>query len=300
MASSHRDTGVVIGPVRWGVGSVSAEAVRREGNDMTKQRTFKRRVRSGWRRPARATRPRAGTSSRRPRVVPADFEPPVTEPALIEASGHGWEHWLAELDAWGALEHSHRDIAAWLREERGVPGWYAQAITVGFERARGRRAVGQRGGVWVAGATKTVHVPVERLFAAWEETRAARGPARADGHGAADRPLRLGRRRLARRSSCSRPRGTRRAGSRSRTSGWRTPTRSPRIRRTGASASRRSPRSWPKAEARRVETGGGRRQRASAAPTVSVWQRRRGRSAPSPAPTPTASPRGRRPARRVG
>jgi len=175
VASSHRDTGVVIGPVRWGVGSVSAEAVRREGNDMTKQRTFKRRVRERMEKTGESY-----TTARRnlvptPAVVPADFEPPVTEPALIEASGHGWEYWLAELDARGALEHSHRDIAAWLREERGVPGWYAQAITVGFERARGRRAVGQRGGVWVAGATKTVHVPIERLFAAWEETARREG-----------------------------------------------------------------------------------------------------------------------------
>ena len=56
-----------------------------------------------------------------------------------------------------------------------MPGWYAQAITVGFERARGRRAVGQRGGVGVAGATKTVHVPIERLFAAWEEAARREG-----------------------------------------------------------------------------------------------------------------------------
>jgi hypothetical protein len=136
---------------------------------MTKQKSFKRRVRARMEKTGERY-----TAARRnlvpePAVVPADFQPPVAEPALVEATGHGWEHWLSVLDAWGALDRSHRDIAAWLREERGVPGWYAQSITVGFERARGRRAVGQRGGGWSAGASKTVPVPVERLYAAWAD-----------------------------------------------------------------------------------------------------------------------------------
>jgi hypothetical protein len=135
---------------------------------MTKQKSFKRRVRA--RMEKTGERYSAARRNLVPEpVVPADFEPPVAEPALVAATGQGWEHWLRRLDAWGALDRSHRDIAAWLRDERGVPGWYAQAITVGFERARGLRAVGQRGGGWSAGASKTVSVPVERLYAAWAD-----------------------------------------------------------------------------------------------------------------------------------
>ena len=138
---------------------------------MTKQKTFKRRVRARMEKTGeRYTAARRNLVLAPAAVVPADFEPPIAEPALGDATGHGWEHWLRELDTWGALDHSHRDIARWLREERGVPGWYAQSITVGFERARGLRAPGQRtSGEWVAGVSKTVHAPVERLYAAWED-----------------------------------------------------------------------------------------------------------------------------------
>ncbi len=137
---------------------------------MTKQRTFKRRVRTRMEKTGESYSAARRNLLPRTSVVPDDFRPPIAEPALVDATGHGWEHWLAELDTWGALDHTHRDIAAWLREERGVAGWYAQSITVGFERARGLRAVGQRsGGIWVADASKTVAAPVERLYAAWEE-----------------------------------------------------------------------------------------------------------------------------------
>jgi hypothetical protein len=48
-----------------------------------------------------------------------------------------------------------------------VPGWWAQNITVEYERARGLRAVGQgRDGLFSVGATKTIAVPVEELYAA--------------------------------------------------------------------------------------------------------------------------------------
>ena len=64
--------------------------------------------------------------------------------AAREATGRSWEEWLAELDAAGAEEWDHRTIAAHLeREHPGVGSWWHQAIAVTFERARGKRAVGQ-------------------------------------------------------------------------------------------------------------------------------------------------------------
>jgi len=59
-------------------------------------------------------------------------------------------------------------VAAWLREEHGLPGWWSQAVTVGWERARGR-APGQRADGFEVSASRTVAVPVERLWAAWED-----------------------------------------------------------------------------------------------------------------------------------
>ena len=66
-----------------------------------------------------------------------------------------------------AASRPHPDVARWLRDEHGVDGWSAQSVTVGYERARGLRAPGQRPDGWSVTASKTVAVPVERLYAAF-------------------------------------------------------------------------------------------------------------------------------------
>jgi hypothetical protein len=85
-------------------------------------------------------------------------------------TGRGWDEWFALLDEWGATERSHTDIARWLSTGHGVDGWWAQGVTVGYERARGLRAPGQRrGGLFEATASKTVAVPVDRLYQAFAD-----------------------------------------------------------------------------------------------------------------------------------
>jgi Domain of unknown function (DUF4287) len=88
--------------------------------------------------------------------------------AVERATGRGYEAWFDLLDTWGAAERKHGEIAAWLIDEHGVDGWWAQTVTVEFERARGlREPGGGRDGFFSASASKTVAVPVERLFAAF-------------------------------------------------------------------------------------------------------------------------------------
>ncbi|WP_351231935.1 hypothetical protein [Streptomyces sp. NPDC002133] len=77
--------------------------------------------------------------------------------ALSEATGRDWDAWFALLDAWGATAQGHTAIARHLVDTHGVPGWYAQSITVGYEQERGMRAVGQScDGDWQASGSKTV------------------------------------------------------------------------------------------------------------------------------------------------
>ena len=89
--------------------------------------------------------------------------------AVIQANtGKTWDEWFAVLDAWGAVERPHPEIARWVHEEHGVGGWWAQGVTVAYEQARGLRAPGQRrGGQFEVNASKTVAVPVERLYEAF-------------------------------------------------------------------------------------------------------------------------------------
>jgi len=104
----------------------------------------------------------------------SEVEMPVSDDSVRERTGHGWEWWLDELDEWGGIDHDHTEIARHLREEVGVPGWWAQAITVGYERARGMRAVGETKSGFVAGASKTVAVAVDRLFDEFTDAEARR------------------------------------------------------------------------------------------------------------------------------
>ena len=97
------------------------------------------------------------------------MDAPVSDEAVTNATGHGWDHWFGLLDAWGGTAHAHPEIARWLSEEHGVPPWWAQSITVGYEQARGMRAPGQHADGWAVTATKTIDVPVERLFEAFTD-----------------------------------------------------------------------------------------------------------------------------------
>ena len=80
----------------------------------------------------------------------------MSDAAMTAATGKPGAQWFELLDAAGAAEWTHPQIARWLHDEQGVPGWWSQAVTVGFEQARGRRLPGQRAdGTFEVSASKT-------------------------------------------------------------------------------------------------------------------------------------------------
>src|SRR5262245_25812068 len=139
---------------------------------MTRQKTFKRRVRARIEKTGERY-----TAARRMLVAPggrsqpttASFETTASDEAIVKATGRQWQRWFELLDDWGAANRSHAETARWLTAEQGVANWWAQSITVSYERARGLRAPGQHPSGSAIGATKTVGVPVERLFAAFKD-----------------------------------------------------------------------------------------------------------------------------------
>jgi hypothetical protein len=96
---------------------------------------------------------------------------PVSEEAVRNGTGRGLNEWFAILDAAGAVSWKHRDIARWVAAQHGISGWWAQGVTVGFERARGLRAQHERPSSFSLSVTKTINVPTERLHAAFADTR---------------------------------------------------------------------------------------------------------------------------------
>ena len=62
----------------------------------------------------------------------------MSDDAVREATGRGWDEWVALIEEWGGHGDGHGAIARWV-EEQGVDGWWAQTVTVGFERITGIR-----------------------------------------------------------------------------------------------------------------------------------------------------------------
>jgi hypothetical protein len=88
----------------------------------------------------------------------------VSDETIAKRTGRPWAEWFALLDRWGASERSHSEIARHVNAEHGVPGWWSQTITVGYERASGRRAVHESSDGFSVTVSNTIAVPVERLF----------------------------------------------------------------------------------------------------------------------------------------
>ncbi len=95
-----------------------------------------------------------------------------SDAALKAKTGCTWERWVKALDYVQAHTWPHRDIARYVHEKFKVDGWWAQTVTVGYERIKGLRAIGQRrDGGFEASKSKTFTVPLARLYRAWSDAR---------------------------------------------------------------------------------------------------------------------------------
>jgi Domain of unknown function (DUF4287) len=132
---------------------------------MTRQKSFKRLVRMRMEKTGESY-----TAARATLLAADDAQAPAVtmgDEAIRRGTGRGWEEWFDLLDEAGASEWPHKEIARRLREEHAIGGWWAQSVTVSYERARGLRALGERPEGFSVTAQKTVAVPVERLYEAF-------------------------------------------------------------------------------------------------------------------------------------
>lgn len=114
------------------------------------------------------------------RSVPAARAGPATEAlrlagvgseAVLRATGKAWEEWLRVLDRAGALAMPHRAIAETIHGKFGIPGWWSQMVAVGYEQARGLRAVHQKADGFAASASRTIHATLDRVYDAWADPK---------------------------------------------------------------------------------------------------------------------------------
>ncbi|HEY7452483.1 MAG TPA: hypothetical protein VIA02_08210 [Candidatus Limnocylindria bacterium] len=148
---------------------------------MTEQKALKRRVR------ARMSKTGERYTAARRHVLAKDGPEPSVPAApdpvaefrgkasadelVVARTGRPWREWYAMLQAWGAADRSHTEIARWLSGEQGVDGWWSQELTVRYEMAIGRRQPGQRPDGFSIGVSKTVGAPVDDLYEAFVDPR---------------------------------------------------------------------------------------------------------------------------------
>jgi hypothetical protein len=99
----------------------------------------------------------------------------MSDETIAAKTGRTWGEWVRALDDDNAGSLPHRDIARLVHAKHGIGEWWAQTVTVGFERIKGLRDRGQRrDGTFEANKSRTFSVPVDTMFKAWSDAAARR------------------------------------------------------------------------------------------------------------------------------
>ena len=90
--------------------------------------------------------------------------------AAVEAkTGKNWKQWFAALDKAGAKKMTHQQIVSVVSDRHGIGPWWRQMVAVAYEQARGLRQKHEKAGGFQIGRSKTIAVPISRLYDAWNE-----------------------------------------------------------------------------------------------------------------------------------
>jgi hypothetical protein len=138
---------------------------------MPSDKDFKRLVRARMTRTGEAyTAARTQLLRKRPPPSLPDYAAlaGMADAAIAARTGRRWKQWVVALDDAGAHAWPHRAIARYVHDTFQVPDWWTQMVTVGYERIKGLRAIGQRrDGGYEASKSKVFAVPVSRLYRAF-------------------------------------------------------------------------------------------------------------------------------------
>jgi hypothetical protein len=89
----------------------------------------------------------------------------MKEKTLEQATGRPKSEWFEIIRRAGTAEASHKEIADFLHKAHDVSHWWAQEITVEYEKHIGRRVLGQtQDGLFQIGVSKTVTAPAGKVW----------------------------------------------------------------------------------------------------------------------------------------
>jgi hypothetical protein len=91
--------------------------------------------------------------------------------AVYRRTGRTWQEWFAILDALGAINMKHKEIAQSLYQKYRVSAWWSQMITVTYEQERGLRDKHQKPDGYAISVSKVVPGPVDILYNFWNDEK---------------------------------------------------------------------------------------------------------------------------------
>ena len=88
----------------------------------------------------------------------------MSDDAVKAKTGKTWKQWFAVLDKAGARKMTHQEIAKYLSDKQAVGPWWCQMVTVTYEQQTGRRQNNERPDGFQVSVSRTLNVPVARLY----------------------------------------------------------------------------------------------------------------------------------------
>ena len=104
--------------------------------------------------------------------VATSAAPRMSDEAVKAKTGKTWKEWFAILDKAGAKKLSHQEIVKYLHEKQGVGSWWQQMMAVTYEEARGLRERHQKPAGFQISVSRTVNVPISKLYHAFANDKA--------------------------------------------------------------------------------------------------------------------------------
>ncbi len=88
----------------------------------------------------------------------------ISDEAVETRTGRSWSQWFRILNRWGAAAKGHKATAAWLHESRDLSPWWAQMVTVQYEREQGLRDKHQKPDGYSISVSRLVAASAPKAF----------------------------------------------------------------------------------------------------------------------------------------
>jgi len=95
--------------------------------------------------------------------------PRMSDAAVKAKTGKTWKQWFTILDKAGAKKLSHKEIVKFLNEKHSVGPWWQQMVTVNYEQQSGLRDNHERPDGFQISVSRTLNVPVGKLYQSFEK-----------------------------------------------------------------------------------------------------------------------------------